>query len=66
MSELRYEHRRGHPFDWLHKPRGGYGYTLRVPCRVVRMGRKRVLIAALRTDGTELERWVERSSLRER
>lgn len=57
MAEgLRYEQRRGYPYDWKHKPRGGYGYTMRVPARFVRMGRKRVLIAVLRLDGTETQR----------
>lgn len=51
---------------WLYSPRGGYGYVLRVPCRIIREGTKRVLIAALRNDGSEVERWVSFDSLEER
>src|SRR5678815_5795054 len=38
---------------WLHVPRGGYGYTIRVPARVDKVGPSRVRIAAKLKDGSE-------------
>lgn len=40
------------PDVWLHEPRGGYGYTLRIPCCVTAETEKRLLIKVMRTDGT--------------
>lgn len=38
---------------WLHEPRGGYGYTFRIPARVVKLTARRVVIdAQLASGGT--------------
>lgn len=40
--------------EWLHVPRGGYGYTIAVPAKVVMATRSRVTIdARLATGGTK-------------
>lgn len=49
---------------WLHTPRGGYGYTIQVSARVIRVKRDRVRIAAKRQDGSEVERSVLPEKLR--
>ena len=36
----------GRRVTWLHEPRGGYGYVIRVPAVVLKVGPKRVTIAA--------------------
>jgi len=36
---------------WLHKPRGGYGYVIPVPARVVHVYRVNALIEAQLKDG---------------
>ncbi len=50
--------------EWLHTPRGGYGYTRPVPAMVVKASNKRVQIDALKKDGTTVRRSVNRESLR--
>lgn len=59
----------GDKVNWLHEPRGGYGYTMNVAAVVVKIGPKRVQIrAARRVNGVWVQqtRWVssERLSLR--
>lgn len=39
------------PAIWVHEPRGGYGYQIRVLCDVVRVLTRRVKIRALRKGG---------------
>lgn len=55
---------RGLRVEWLHTPRGGYGYTFRVPATVVWVERKRVTIdAQLARGGTKRVR-VDPANLR--
>lgn len=49
---------------WLHVPRGGYGYTVRVPARVESVGKSRVRIAAKLQSGGEKIVNVKPASLR--
>jgi hypothetical protein len=46
------------PDTWLREQRGGYGYTERVPCRVLTQTARRIKIRALRKDGTTAVRYV--------
>lgn len=46
--------RPGQSVEWLHEPRGGYGYRWWIPATVVSVGPKRVIIdAKLSTGGTK-------------
>ena len=54
----------GDRVTWLYESRGGYGYVIPVPATIVRMGGKRVTIAALRKDGTTVLRHVTPDKLR--
>lgn len=49
---------------WLHKPRGGYGYTVPVPAKVLAVRRTSITIAARTKDGREVTRHVPFESLR--
>jgi hypothetical protein len=48
---------------WKHVQRGGYGYLLLTPCRIVKQGPKRTQIATPLRDGGERLRWVPREKL---
>lgn len=48
---------------WHHKPRGGYGYVIPVPARVISETPRRVRIAALLRDGGEKIVSVRRDAL---
>ncbi len=51
--------------QWLHTPRGGYGYVVPVPATVAKAsGKNRVTIDALKRDGSTARRSVRRGSLR--
>jgi len=56
----------GEAVYWLHTPRGGYGYTRRVPAVVVKpcASGKRVLIRAQLSDGGTALRHVSPGKLR--
>lgn len=49
---------------WTHTPRGGYGFSVSVPAKVIRVRGKRVTIEATRADGTKVLRAVAESNLR--
>lgn len=58
MSKLR----PGDKVNWLHEPRGGYGYSMNVAAVVVKIGPKRIQVrAAKRVNGEwhQVMRWVE-------
>lgn len=50
---------------WLHKPRGGYGFTIRLECTVVSAATKHALVDVKLRNGTAVRRWVPIASLRE-
>ena len=54
--------------EWLCEHRGGYGYVTAVPCRLLGSTAtgKRMRIAALRADGSEVVRYVKIEKLRAR
>lgn len=55
----------GMAITWLHTPRGGYGYVVPVPGRVVSVGKKLVRISIWRqSDNSEVERNVDAGSLK--
>lgn len=57
----------GHLVMWLHQPRGGYGYVLPIPARVIRHARipgTWVEIEVEKTDGTLVRRRVRVENLR--
>ena len=61
------EIQRDQELDWLHSPRGGYGYVFRVPVRVIGMTKGgRVKIVAPLSAGGERVRYVEAKSLERR
>lgn len=47
-----------HPNTWTYTHNRGYGGTIKVPCRIVKRGPKRVQIAALLASGAEKLVWV--------
>lgn len=49
---------------WLHKPRGGYGYVIPVPARIVQVYRVKALIEARLEDGGTKAVLVPIASLR--
>lgn len=49
---------------WLHAPRGGYGYTVAIPAKVVGLGPKRVTIEVKSRNGRMAKRVVCATSLR--
>lgn len=49
---------------WLHSPRGGYGYTFRIPGKVVGFGRCRVKIEVAKASGELVQRFVKEEQLR--
>lgn len=50
---------------WKHTPRGGYGFTVDVPCTVVDSSKpSRVRIRVKTADGVEVERTVHSKNLR--
>lgn len=54
----------GERATWLHRPRGGYGYTVPVSVTVERVGRAKVrVVAPLRSGGERLV-WVRPYALR--
>lgn len=55
---------RGLRVVWLHVPRGGYGYVLRVPATVVSASRTHVTIDAERADRSVVRRVVNIKSIR--
>lgn len=59
-------HSVGDKVMWLHEPRGGYGFLIPVRAYVVKLGRRRVGIAALHKSGEWLPRWVSADRLRPR
>lgn len=57
-----------HPGDtvtWVCTMRGGYGYTVPVAARVVKLGPKFVQIEVALRSGETVTRWVKPESLRE-
>ncbi len=56
----------GDKVTWAYTPRGGYGYVYAVPARVVKVGPKKVQIAAQLARGGERLVWVDLKNLRER
>lgn len=48
---------------WKHKPRGGWGYTIRVPGVVTSVGRSTVSVDLRLANGTTRHRTVPRSSI---
>lgn len=56
---------RGLRVFWLHKPKGGYGYEMRIPVQVAKVGAKRVMVEVECGDGTRAKRIVSVSRLRE-
>lgn len=54
----------GDKVTWLHRPRGGYGYTFYIPARVIGFaatGRVKVLVE--KADGLWVERFVREENL---
>ncbi len=52
--------------DWLHTPRGGYGFAIRIPAEIVSlnlMGTRAVIKFSAR-DGTRVKRTILHNSLR--
>lgn len=49
---------------WLHKPRGGYGFTIRLECTVVSAAVKSALVDVKLRNGTMVRRQVPIASLR--
>jgi len=49
---------------WVCYPRGGYGYSVLVPARVIRICKSRVRIEVRKTNGERVERSVKAESLR--
>jgi hypothetical protein len=57
----------GQPVEWLHEPRGGYGYQTWVLARILKLGPKKVFISPQRENGTDgPPRWVTPERLRPR
>ena len=54
----------GDKVAWRHVPGGGYGFVSLVPARIVKIGPKRVQIAALLDQGGERLVWVKPENLR--
>lgn len=54
----------GDDVTWLCTPRGGYGYTFKIPGKVIGHGRARVRIEVKKADGTPAVRFVKEESLR--
>ena len=50
---------------WLHEPRGGYGFTVRVPGIVRKVTRAQVQIEVARKDGRKVLRYVTPDRLRQ-
>lgn len=52
--------------DWVHKPRGGYGYAMRVPAQVVALNLQgdRARIAVETKSGAKVKKYVLDTSLR--
>jgi hypothetical protein len=50
---------------WLHKPRGGYGYVIRVPGAVLSWTASKVQLEVIRADGSRVVRQVPRDRIRE-
>lgn len=48
---------------WLYEARGGYGFVYRVPCEVVKVTAKRVVIRAVNRLGNTVERAVKPEKL---
>lgn len=59
MADLK----QGDYVTWLHQPRGGYGYILRVPGVVKKVGRVKAQIEVAMTTGLMATRWVKNESL---
>lgn len=51
---------------WLHVPRGGYGYSMPVDAKIVRLHAKYVTVEVKKRSGDLVYRRVLRTSLRER
>lgn len=49
---------------WLYTPRGGYGYTMPLDARVLKVTAKRVVIGVRTRDGREVTRTVRPERLR--
>lgn len=56
----------GDRIDWLHEPRGGYGYIIRVPGVVRKVTSKRVQIEVQKATGETVMRSVMADRLRDR
>jgi hypothetical protein len=57
----------GQELDWLHSPRGGWGYVYRVPVRVIAVRTSGLVkIAAPLSTGGERVRFVKPESLQPR
>lgn len=56
---------RGLRVIWLHRPRGGYGYAIRVPCTVQSWTTSHATVEVERADGSRSPRVVSRANLRE-
>ena len=52
-----------YPMIWKRVGRSGYCFTARIPCRILKIG-KRIKIAALLMDGKERNHFVPPESLR--
>lgn len=62
MTSPKYDEQK-YPWIWKRESSSGYGFTARIPCRIIRILRKRVQIAASLKDGTERIHLVSRKSL---
>lgn len=57
------EWREGQAVTWRAVSPGGYGYATLVPAKVLRIGRCRVTISAMRANGTWAKRSVDPKNL---
>jgi hypothetical protein len=56
----------GDEMVWKHQFRGDYGYVERIACRVVAIGRRRVVIEVKTKDGQTVQRLVKAENLEEK
>ena len=55
--------KQGDKVNWLHTPRGGYGYTQSIAAVVEGIGSKRVAISVMKNNGELVRKSVRQESL---